>query len=320
MIVGRADLEACLARVQADAAARGLDPRAGIHGPDSASWRIERETILLAGGGRAALLQLAHPAVAYAIDQHSSTRDDVLGRFRRTFEHVFAIAFGELPEALDSARRVHDIHRRIVGTIPIDVGKVLAGTRYHANDAEALRWVYATLVDTAVQVTELVRGRLSRRSRDAYVQSSHQFARMFGVPEAMLLPDWAAFSAYVDGMLASGTIAVAPPAREMAAFLLGRGDGQPQAALSRWSERVAAALLPPRLRDEFGLRWSLGDAARVRLAIAALRPTYALLPPAVRWNPAYQYAVCRLEGRELGKVARWIDRGLMRLVESASGQ
>jgi uncharacterized protein (DUF2236 family) len=320
VLIGRAELEASLARARAIALAAHPDPRAGIHGPGSAAWQLDREAVVFAGGGRAALLQLAHPAVAYAIDQHSTTKGDVIGRFQRTFEIVFAIAFGELDDAFAAARKVHDIHRRIVGTIPIDIGAIRAGTRYHANDAEALRWVHATLVDTVVRVTELVRGRIPRARLDAYVRGSHQFARMFGIPEAMLHADWAALSAYVDGMLASGTIAVAPPARDMAAFLLGRGPGQRQNALGRWLERITAALLPPRLRDEFGLSWSFGDAARVRIAVVAARPTYALVPRAVRWLPAYQDAQRRLAGRSPSALSRLLERRLQQLAGLATGR
>jgi uncharacterized protein (DUF2236 family) len=317
VLIGRAELEASLALARA---AAHPDPRGGIHGPGSPAWRLERESIVFAGGGRAALLQLAHPAVAYAIEQHSTTRDDVVGRFQRTFELVFAIAFGDRDHAFAAARRVHDIHRRIVGTIPIDVGSVRAGTRYHANDAESLRWVYATLVDTVIRVTELVRGRMSTARKDAYVRGSHQFARMFGIPEPMLAADWRGFSGYVDDMLASGTIAVSPPAREMAGFLLGRGGGRRQAALGRWVERVTAALLPPRLRDEFGLAWSAGDAARVRLAVGVTRPAYAVLPPALRWLPAYQDARRRLAGRAPGRLSRMLDRGWQQLAGLATGR
>jgi uncharacterized protein (DUF2236 family) len=320
VIVGRADLEASLERARAIAEAAHADPRAGIHGPGSTVWRLERESIVFAGGGRASLLQLAHPPVAYAIEQHSTTREDVVGRFRRTFELVFAIAFGEREHAMAAARRVHEIHRRIVGTIPISVGAYRAGARYHANDVESLRWVYATLVDTVICVTELVRGRLSRERRDAYVRGSHQFARMFGIPEELLPADHPAFVAYVDGMLASGAVVVAPPAREMAAFLLGRGPGQRQNNLGRWVERVTAALLPPHLRADFGLAWSAGDAARVRLATGAMRPFYAALPRSIRWLPAYQEARRRVEGREPSRFTRVIDYGLQQLAGMAAGR
>jgi len=41
------------------------DPDAGLFGPDSVTWRIDREAFLLLGAGpRALLMQVAHPAIA----------------------------------------------------------------------------------------------------------------------------------------------------------------------------------------------------------------------------------------------------------------
>ena len=61
--VSRDDSAALIAAVE-----RGVaDPRAGIFGPQSISWRINRESALFLGAGRAALLQLAHPWVATAL-------------------------------------------------------------------------------------------------------------------------------------------------------------------------------------------------------------------------------------------------------------
>jgi hypothetical protein len=58
----------------------------------------------------------------------------------------------------------------------------------------------------------------------------------------------------------------------------------------------------------------------VKLAIAALRGTYGLLPPAVRWLPAYQHAAGKLDGTKPGRWAGLVDRGLVRLVQGAAGR
>src|SRR5215217_977958 len=55
-------------------------PDAGIFGPHSISWRVDRKAALFLGAGRALLLQLAHPWVAAAIEQHSDTFENSLGR------------------------------------------------------------------------------------------------------------------------------------------------------------------------------------------------------------------------------------------------
>src|SRR6204780_4898177 len=77
--------EALLAAVEA----RTTNPNAGIFGPESMSWRINRESALFLGAGRAALLQLAHPWVATALAQHSSLLARPIARFHNTFRILF---------------------------------------------------------------------------------------------------------------------------------------------------------------------------------------------------------------------------------------
>ena len=44
-----------------------LDDAIGLFGPDSVSWRIDRELVVLAGGSCALLMQAAHPSVAAGV-------------------------------------------------------------------------------------------------------------------------------------------------------------------------------------------------------------------------------------------------------------
>src|SRR5271169_662520 len=98
--------EALLATV----AAQTADPSAGIFGPRSLSWQINRESALFLGAGRAALLQLAHPWVAAALAEHSSLRADPLARFHHTFRVVFTMVFGTLDQALAASRHLYRLH------------------------------------------------------------------------------------------------------------------------------------------------------------------------------------------------------------------
>ena len=97
------DLELALDQVRADAAG----PVAGVFGPDTVTWQIDREAVIFLGAGRALLLQLAHPWVAAAIAEHSRTLADPIGRFHRTFDIVFAMVFGSLDRAQLSSRQLH---------------------------------------------------------------------------------------------------------------------------------------------------------------------------------------------------------------------
>lgn len=316
MITTRAELEASLDRVRTSV----VDPRSGICGPGSSAWRLQREAVIFLGGGRAALLQLAHPFVAYAIDQHSKTRQDVVGRFQRTFANVFAMSFGDLDEAFAAARRVHSVHTRITGTIPVEVGAFAAGTVYHANDVDAQRWVYATLIHTAVQVHELVIGPLTTAVKDAYYKDTWQFARLFAIPEASLPPTWAAFDLYVERMMASPTLTVAAPAREMSRFLFGAGASGRQGRIGRWLELITTGLLPERLRRQYGLSWGLRERAGFRASLAAVAPAYRMMPDRLRLLPAYVDADRRLAGRAPSAWAKFMDKRLLAMASLATGQ
>lgn len=312
-IVTRSELEASLSELCTHVA----DPRVGILGPDSIAWKLGGDLGVFIGGGRAALLQLAHPMVAHAIDHHSKTRTDVTGRFQRTFKNVFAMVFGHLDEALSSARRVHAIHSRITGKLSGAIGAWPAGTHYHANDADALRWVHGTLVDTTIVVRERLDGPLPIAIKDRYVIELNRFAALFGIPRSLLPDGWAAHARYMDEMLDSDRLVVTDCTREMGQFLFGRGEGSAQPSLGRVGEAVSATLLPPHLTRAFGLRPS---PLPVRAGLAAFRRLYHQLPARFVALPARAAAVRRLEGQPPSRLAAWTERQLFGLAQRATGQ
>lgn len=312
MIVTRPDLERSLEALRATID----DPRAGILGPESIAWTIGSDLGLFLGGGRAALLQLAHPMVAFAIDQHSRTRSDVAGRFQRTFHNVFAMVFGDLDSAFRAARRVHNVHTRIHGTIPVDVGAWRAGTPYHANDAEALRWVHTTLVDTTLTVRELLDGPLPTAIKDRYVTELGRFAMLFGIPPHMIPASHAEHAAYVREMLRPGRLGVAPCAREMAGFLVGRGSPAGQPPLGRIGEAVTHALLPEHLAVAFGLR---ATPRRTRVGLGVFAAVYRRLPRTAIRVPAAIEAHRRLAGLPPSRWSAWTERQLFSLAQRTTG-
>jgi uncharacterized protein (DUF2236 family) len=267
---------------------------AGVLGPDSMTWRIDREAAIFLGAGRALLLQLAHPWVAAAVAEHSAVVDDPIGRFHRTFRAMFTMVFGSLDQALGAARRLHRRHGAVAGVMPRPAGPFPAGSRYVANDMSALFWVHATLVDTAVMAHELVFPPLTPQERARYYAESRLFAGLFGIPQECQPATWEDFRAYMDRMLASETLTVLPEARSLAAQLFaGRGLLRPPA----WYASLTATMLPPRLREAFELPDD--DAARRRAAsaIAWIRRLYPCLPGRLRYVGPYQQASARLSGK-----------------------
>ncbi len=313
MTVSRSDLERLLERLR-----RGTrDPRAGVFGPDSMLWHVNRESIAFMGGGRAALLQLAHPYVAHAIEQHSNTRTDLLGRFVRTFDNMFAVVFGDLETALRSAKRVHTYHSKVSGEIDEDVGPYARGHRYEANAEHALLWVQATLLDTSIQVYELIFRPLTLWEKDAYYEESKKFGLLFGIAEHVAPPDWTTFQRYVASMYAPGSpVCVGRPAREMARFLM-RPPQTALGVLSRWYEPITAMLLPERIREEFGFEIGAKERMLFRASVAALRRAYPRLPSGLRFLPAYNEALRRIGATRPNPLETVVSRTWDWLADSA---
>src|SRR5205823_14951434 len=125
-------------------------------------------SVVFCGAGRALCLQRAYPLLAAAISEHSLTFADPVCRFHRTFNITFTMVFGTLDQALAASRRLHRRHAVVTGTLPQAAGRFEAGSSYHANEVSALRWVHATLVETALQTHDLVLPALTSSEREQY--------------------------------------------------------------------------------------------------------------------------------------------------------
>lgn len=267
---------------------RCADPLDGFFGPASVSWRVNREALLLLGGMRALLLQIAHPKVARGVVDHSRFRQAPLARALRTFRAVHGIVFGTRSEAVEQAVKVYAVHQRVRGTTG-------SGEAYDASDPELLLWVYATLVDSAVVSYELFFTALSTAEKERLYQEGKCFARLFGLSENRMPPTWGDFQRWLADTVAGPSISVTRDAREIARALLAgrwwlRLIGPVNAAL-------AAGTLDPKLRRGFGLRWSTSVRVKFWLSVKLIRLLARVTPRRLRWLPAAQQALRRTARR-----------------------
>jgi uncharacterized protein (DUF2236 family) len=277
--------------------ATAMDSRAGVFGPRSTIWRVDREAASFLGAGRALLLQLAHPWVAAAIAQHSRTLADPIGRFHRTFGIVFSMVFGDLEHSLAAARQLHRRHTAISGTLPSSAGPYDAGSAYFANSLPALRWVWATLADTALVAYRLLFPAPSQTFCDQYYADNQGFAALFGIPQAQLPSNWLSFCAYFEEMAQSDTLTVTAEARAIAHRLLEGADLW--FPIPRSYQALTAELLSPALREGFGLRYGEAERRSARQLIRWAQRAHPLLPGRVRYVGPYYEALARLDGRAM---------------------
>ncbi len=275
--------------------ARVTLPLAGVFGPSSMTWRMNREAILFLAAGRALLLQLAHPWVAAAVAEHSKALTDPIARFRRTFKVVFKMVFGTVDQAFAAARSLHRRHESITGVLAETVGPFKAGSVYCANNISALRWVYATLSDSALVAHDLVVGSLDPAERGRLYSESQIFAGMFGIPGNLLPANSIGLNLYMQAMYESDILTVSGAARHVAAQIY--SPSRVWLRIPRAYIGLTAGMLPERLRREFGFDY--GDAERCsgERAIALMRRVYPVLPARPRYVGPYHEARQRLAGR-----------------------
>lgn len=205
------------------------------------------------------------------------------------------MVFGDLDAAFTAARRVHGVHRHIVGTFDETVGHFPAGSGYRANEPHALLWVHATLWESSIHVFERTVRPLSQEEKERYYQETRFFAYLFGIDDQVLPPDWSAFEAYNHEMWETG-LAVGAPAREIGSFLFTphlRGS----TPVMRWLRLMTSGLMPERLREDFGLRFTPRDRRIYEFSLRALRFTRRFWPKRVRYVPPYLSALRRIEGK-----------------------
>jgi uncharacterized protein (DUF2236 family) len=273
---------------------------AGLFGPGSETWRLDREAWLLLGAGpRALLLQLAHPLVAAGVADHSDFRSDPWARLRGTLRSYLQIVYGSRSSAIAEVRRLNTLHRSITG----------AG--YAARDPELSLWVHATLVDSTLATYSAWREPLGEaRAARAYAESL-PIGRAFGIPPSLLPPDLDRFGAYVDGMLSPhGPVHPAPVARELATHVLRPTLAPFHPALGRlprglysWPLWPAVGLLPPSVRTEYAIAWSPAHEAVSRWLVAGWRGWRVALPAVIREMPQARVADRRVGQYQRGKRA-----------------
>ncbi len=318
-LVTRQNLEAQLSALRR--AAR--DPQAGIFGPASVSWKLNRESAVFLGAGRAALLQLAHPWVTHALHQHSNTLNDPIGRFHGTFRVIYTMLFGATPQAFAAARGLHTLHTRIRGEVPNSAVTPRAGQHYEANNVDALVWVFATLVESAVLAYGFVLPPLTGEECERYYAETKHMAALFGIPAAALPPDWPAFLRYCQAMQASDVLGVDELARTMAHRLLA-GSGS-WVRPPGWYRALTAGWLPPRFRREFALVYSPREQRVVARTERWLPPFYRSLPARIRRTGPYFEALERMRSKPPSLLTRinnrfWMGQSFLMYAEIAQGE
>jgi uncharacterized protein (DUF2236 family) len=248
-----------------------------LPGHGSISWRVNREAALLLGGGRALLMQVAHPRVAAGVADHSDFERDPLGRLNRTLDVSLALTFGTPAEVGAAAERINRTHRRVTGP------------GYRALDPELLLWVDATLIDSALLTYRTFVGLLTRGEEERYYQEAKSIGGLLGIPAGSYPKMLSDFERYLARML-EGPVQPDATGRRLARIVLRPRIGPLPGSAFAPLDAITAGLLPERLRRAYGMRWGRVSRTLFRTAAATLPPLLRAMPVALRLVPAARIA------------------------------
>ncbi|MFF5079639.1 oxygenase MpaB family protein [Actinoplanes sp. NPDC000266] len=277
----------------------------GLFGPDSVTWKLHREPILMLGGLRSLYLQALHPRAVAGVAQNSGYRADPWGRLSRTSAYVATVIYGSTDEVERASSRLRRLHSRMTAVDPRD------GETFRIDEPDLLRWVHVTEVESFLTTATRAGLRLTPDEVDRYYTEQLKAAELVGLDPATVPATAAEVAAYYEavrpelGMTRDSaetalflTVPPVPTTWGPRAFRLGLTLGP-----TRWAylgiAGTAVALLPPWARRMYGgLGWPTTDVT-ADLSIRGLRlllaTILATLPRRYRDSSMRQAALARAQ-------------------------
>jgi uncharacterized protein (DUF2236 family) len=215
----------------------------GLFPPGAPIRRVWGHPAVMLGAGRALLMQLAHPAVARGVEEHSGFASDPFGRLQRTLDAVERMVWGSADEARATAAALRRVHEHV------------RGDGYDATDPVLVLWVHATLVDSALRMHARWVRPVPTDVAEAFYAEAVLVGELFGAPREVQPPDLGAFRAYVRGTIGALALQVTDGQRDLAHRVLHPSvpvAADPLVAIAR---ELTVGQLPAPLRDAFGLGW-----------------------------------------------------------------
>ncbi|OJD15023.1 hypothetical protein AJ78_04678 [Emergomyces pasteurianus Ep9510] len=238
--------------------------------------KVVKEAILLAGGAVAMLLQMANPGVGQGVNEHSNFSLRITDRLRVTMTYIYTITFGTTDEKvaiIDMVHRAHD---------PVN------GPNYDANDPDLQLWVAATLYASGVDIYEKIFGPFDAKTSEKIYEEYSIFATSLRVPAGKWPAGRRAFWDYWDAKIEM--MEVTSHAAAVAKDVLWPKKAPIWIKANMPIVRMLTAeLLPPRLRDAYGLKTSRLNQSAYRAVMGILKAVYPHLPNFIRTVPQNYY-------------------------------
>jgi len=254
---------------------------------DSSMIRVINSELAVAfSGGRALLLQAAHPVMFEGFYQDSDIEQDIHGRLARTARVMTIIYYGSKEEADRWTQAVQQMHHKVKGTLKEDAGSFAAGTPYAADDPKYLLWTLASLWDSASLFFELYVRALTDKEQAALWQDYRLVGGLFGLLPDQMPADYLQARQYMRQMIEGGELLVTERAKQAGREVVLKPP------VPFWFAPLVAAVnfavigsLPQNVREGFGFHWPIGAELIRGVGAEATRRQIKLLPDALTKSP-----------------------------------
>ena len=254
---------------------------------DSMIRVVNQELVTAFSGGRALLMQGAHPVMYEGFYQASGSHGDIHGRLARTARIMNIIYYGSREDADRHTEAVRRMHQRVKGELAEPAGRFPAGTPYAADDPQYLLWTLASLWQSAELFYELYVRPLNPAEKYSLWRDYRVVGELFGL-EAQQMPqhNWEA-EEYMQEMIEGDQLYVTERSRETGRQVVMNPPApvlmKPIVPLVNFA---IVGSLPEKIRQGYGFHWAPGLNEMRNLGALYTRLQLSLMPAWVKNSPA----------------------------------
>lgn len=237
--------------------------------------QILQEGALFAGAGSALLLQAAYPGIRHG-ESNGELATELVDSLQATLSYISCLVFGTRAEK-----------QTLLGLLARNHPPLKASESIRQNTPAHL-WVAATLYATATDFYQRIYGRVNYRTAEAAYAEFTVLIHSLGLPSGSWPPTRHAFWRYWDEQI--DRLVVTEEGHRFAQALMH------ETAVPRWvaplkpmMRVITIEMLPPALREGYGLKSTLGSRGLYRTTMGFVVAVYPALPTSTRSYPLKYY-------------------------------
>lgn len=231
--------------------------------PDETSltWQRMNDPRILASGGYALVMQVAHPTVGQGVIDHSDYQARPWNRLWTSIQFIYEMSYGGPDVAWDCVQRLIQSHKSING--------IHDGKKYSAFEPEAWNWVHASIYDASMLAHDHFTRGLDEWEKAKLLEEWNGVGEAIGIGHEEMAWTTSDFAAYKKAMI--DKLEYNDTVQQVLDFLLAVSGpsyipkviwqaGWGQIGKVLWTS--TCGLLEPEMREKLYIEWTNEDQKR----------------------------------------------------------